>query len=50
MDGPCCYRFITDTVDKITGDWELQGWGAELVKEREKGGCGILVGQWTFTL
>lgn len=40
-----------DTTDKITGDWELQGWGAELVKEREKGGCGLLgvPGNGSFT-
>ncbi|XP_052225509.1 allene oxide synthase-lipoxygenase protein-like isoform X6 [Dreissena polymorpha] len=30
-----------DSVDKITGDWEIQSWGAELTKEREKGGCGL---------
>ena len=33
-----------DKEDKITGDWELQAWGAELVKAREEGGCGLLVG------
>ncbi|KAL4229826.1 Arachidonate 5-lipoxygenase [Mactra antiquata] len=30
-----------DTQDKITGDWELQSWGAELVKDRDQGGCGL---------
>ena len=34
-----------DKEDKITGDWELQAWGAELVKAREEGGCGLLVGE-----
>ncbi|KAL5011283.1 hypothetical protein ScPMuIL_009834 [Solemya velum] len=30
-----------DVPEKIKSDWEVQGWGEELVKEREKGGCGL---------
>ena len=35
------YILFLDTDDKITGDWELQAWGAELTKAREEGGCGL---------
>ncbi|KAL8593845.1 hypothetical protein ACOMHN_065322 [Nucella lapillus] len=33
-----------DSPEKLTGDWELQNWAAELVKPRDndKGGCGLL--------
>ncbi|XP_052793622.1 polyunsaturated fatty acid 5-lipoxygenase-like isoform X5 [Mya arenaria] len=30
-----------DSPEKITGDWEIQAWGAELVKDRAQGGCGL---------
>ncbi|ESP02739.1 hypothetical protein LOTGIDRAFT_171808 [Lottia gigantea] len=30
-----------DGGDKIADDWELQGWGRELVMERESGGVGL---------
>ncbi|KAL8593844.1 hypothetical protein ACOMHN_065321 [Nucella lapillus] len=33
-----------DSPEKLTGDWEIQNWTAELVKPRDndKGGCGLL--------
>jgi hypothetical protein len=38
-------RVCADTVDKLTEDWEIQAFAADLAKPRDndKGGLGLLV-------
>jgi len=37
-------NFLLAAEGSLKADYELQQWGAELVKSRDEGGVGILVG------
>jgi hypothetical protein len=37
-------NFLLAAEGSLTADYELQQWGVEIVKSRDEGGVGILVG------
>lgn len=43
-------NFLLAAEGSLTADYELQRWGAEIVKSRDEGGVGILVGIYVLIL
>ena len=35
--------FLSDSLEKLTNDWEIQNWAEELARSKEDGGIGLSV-------